>query len=94
MSDIETKKLSIDTSNPTIENLKQWYVNVYTNLAMHYLSKQDATLFLEKYAIKKNNKFTSTNDTIDNFIQYYFKRYQEIGQELDTSDKKENYINA
>lgn len=92
--DIENKKLSIDTSTQTIEKLKQWYIDTYTNLAIHYLTKQDATLFLEKYAIKKNNKFTSTNDTIDNFIQHYFKRYQEIGQELDTSDKKENYIDA
>ena len=91
---IENKKLSIDTSAQTIDNLKQWYIETYSKLAIHYLTKQDATLFLEKYAIKKNNKFTSTNDTIDNFIQYYFKRYQEIGQELDTSDKKENYIDA
>ncbi len=92
--DIENKNLSINTSAQTIENLKQWYIDTYTKLAIHYLTKQDATLFLEKYAIKKNNKFTSTNDTIDNFIQYYFKRYQEIGQELDTSDKKENYIDG
>jgi len=92
--DIENKKLSIDTSDQTIEKLKQWYIDTYSKLAIHYLTKQDATLFLEIYAVKKNNKFTSTNDTIDNFIQYYFKRYQEIGQELDSSDKKENYIDA
>jgi len=92
--DIENKKLSIDTSVQTIENLKQWYIDTYTKLAIHYLTKLDATLFLEIYAVKKNNKFTSTNDTIDNFIQYYFKRYQEIGQELDTTDSKDNYING
>ncbi|MGB5868298.1 MAG: invasion protein CiaB, partial [Arcobacteraceae bacterium] len=90
--DIENKKLSIDTSNTKIENLKQWYVDTYTKLAIHYLEKKDATLFLQNYAIKKNNKFTSSNETIDNFIQYYFKRYQEIGQELDTTDSKENYL--
>jgi len=92
--DIESKKLTIDTSTQTIESLKQWYIDTYTKLAIHYLTKQDATLFLEIYTVKNNNKFTSTNDTIDNFIQYYFKRYQEIGQELDSSDKKENYIDA
>jgi len=92
--DIENKKLSIDTNSQTIEALKQWYVKTYSKLALHYLEKKDASLFLEDYAVKKNNKFTSVNETIDNFIQYYFKRYQEIGQELDTTDKKENYING
>ena len=92
--DIENSKLTIDTRDTTIEDLKQWYVQTYTKLALHYLEKKDASDFLSDYAVKKNNKFTSTNDTIDNFIQYYFKRYQEIGQELDTSDTKDNYING
>ncbi len=87
----EDKELTINTSEKSIKNLKQWYIDIYTKLAIHYLNKIDATKFLENYAIKKDNKFTSTNETIDNFIQYYFKRYQEIGQELDTSDTKENY---
>ena len=29
---------------------------------------------------------------INSFVKYYFKKYQEIGQELDTVDKKSNYI--
>jgi hypothetical protein len=33
-----------------------------------------------------------TNEKIKSFVKYYFKRYQEIGQELDTTDKKENYL--
>jgi len=86
------KKLTIDTSSQKIEKLKHWYIDTYTKLAIHYLEKKDATLFLQNYAIKKNNKFTSVDDTIDDFIQYYFKRYQKIGQELDTTDKKENYL--
>lgn len=32
------------------------------------------------------------NPKINSFVKYYFKRYQEIGQELDTLDSKENYI--
>jgi hypothetical protein len=88
----ELKKLNIDTNSQKIENLKQWYIDTYKKLAIHYLEKKDATSFLSNYAVKKNNKFTSTDETIDNFVQYYFKRYQEIGQELDVSDKKENYL--
>ena len=41
---------------------------------------------------KKDKNFTSTNDAIVDFIEFYFTRYKAIGQELDTSDKKENYI--
>ena len=90
--DIESKKLTIDTSDEKIEALKKWYIQTYSKLAIHYLEKKDATLFLQDYAIKKNNKFTSVDNTIDDFIQYYFKRYQKIGQELDTSDEKANYL--
>lgn len=90
--DIQNKKLSIDTTEATIRNLKEWYIQTYTKLAKHYLEKKDATLFLEEYAVKKNNKFTSTDDIIHNFIQYYFRRYQEIGQEIDIKEKKEQYI--
>ena len=87
------KKLTINQNNINIEKLKQWYIQTYNTLALHYLNKKDATLFLEKFAVKNNKYYTSTNLNIDNFIQYYFKRYKEIGQELDINDKKENYIN-
>jgi len=92
--DMENKKLTINTDEEVISYLKQWYIDTYSKLAVHYLEKKDASDFLADYAIKKNNKFTSTDETIDNFIQHYFKRYQEIGQELDSSDTKENYING
>jgi len=85
-------KLTINLDKTTLENLKQWYINTYKKLALHYLSKKDATLFLKEYAIKKEKYFTSIDSTIDNFVQYYFNRYKEIGQELDTTDKKENYL--
>ena len=90
---IETCKLTINTTKQSIEILKQWYIDTYIKLAEHYLEKKDATLFLENYAVKKNNKFTSTDATIHHFIQHYFRRYQEIGQELDITDTKDNYIN-
>lgn len=90
--DKDNKKLTIDQSSKNIENLKQWYINTYSSLALHYLDKKDASLFLTKYAVKKGKYFTSSDETIDNFVQYYFTRYKEIGQELDTQDKKENYI--
>ncbi|MDN5101522.1 invasion protein CiaB [Aliarcobacter butzleri] len=89
--DNENKKLSIDISDAKFEALKAWYITNYTALAKHYLDKKDATLFLNNYATKKEKYFMPNDENINLFVKYYFKRYQEIGQELDTVDKKENY---
>ena len=88
----ENKQLSINQDSEVLENLKRWYIDTYSSLAIHYLDKKDALEFLGRYATKKDKYFTSVDTNIDNFIQYYFTRYKEIGQELDTTDKKENYI--
>ena len=90
--DNENKKLSIDISDAKFEALKAWYITNYTTLAKYYLDKKDATLFLNNYATKTEKYFMPNDETINSFVKYYFKRYQEIGQELDTVDKKENYI--
>ncbi len=90
--DDENKKLNIDISDVKFEALKAWYITNYTALAKHYLDKKDATQFLNNYATKKEKYFMPNDETINSFVKYYFKRYQEIGQELDTEDKKSNYI--
>lgn len=90
--DWDEEKLTIDMSEEKIKTLKTWYVQTYTSLANHYLDKKDATEFLNQYAVKEEKYFMPTNSKINSFVKHYFKRYQEIGQELDTEDKKENYI--
>jgi len=90
--DEENEKLGINLSTSKYEDLKKWYIDTYSDLAKHYLDKKDATQFLNKYAIKEDKYFMPVNKNINSFVKNYFKRYQEIGQELDTVDKKENYI--
>ena len=90
--DEENKKLNINISDEKYEILKAWYIENYTALAKHYLEKIDATQFLNKYATKTEKYFMPNDEKINSFVKYYFKRYQEIGQELDTVDKKSNYI--
>ncbi|MAC83031.1 MAG: CiaB protein [Arcobacter sp.] len=90
--DEKSEKLNIDLDDCKYEELKKWYVDTYSTLAKHYLDKKDASLFLNKYAIKEDKYFMPVNKNINTFVKSYFKRYQEIGQELDTIDKKENYI--
>jgi len=90
--DWDGEKLLIDLSSSKYEDLKKWYIQTYTSLAKHYLDKKDASLFLNLYATKEDKYFMPVNEKINAFVKYYFKKYQEIGQELDTLDKKENYI--
>ncbi|WP_066221910.1 invasion protein CiaB [Aliarcobacter cryaerophilus] len=90
--DKDKKELKIDLEDEKFEKLKVWYIKNYTALAKHYLEKLDATKFLNIYATKKDKYFMPNDENIKSFVEYYFKRYQEIGQELDTFDKKENYI--
>ncbi|MDD2508044.1 MAG: invasion protein CiaB [Aliarcobacter skirrowii] len=88
----ENKKLDINMSEVNYQNLKMWYIENYTKLAKHYLDKLDATIFLNLYATKYGKYFMPNDKNINAFVKYYFKRYQEIGQEIDTEDKKSNYI--
>ncbi|WP_066354727.1 invasion protein CiaB [Aliarcobacter skirrowii] len=88
----ENKKLSINIEEDRYQNLKMWYIENYTKLAKHYLDKLDATIFLNLYATKDGKYFMPNDKNINAFVKYYFKRYQEIGQEIDTEDKKSNYI--
>ena len=90
--DNENKKLTIDLNAQKYETLKSWYVENYTALAKHYLDKIDATEFLNKYATKSEKYFMPNDENINSFVKYYFKRYQEIGQEIDDLDKKSNYV--
>jgi hypothetical protein len=90
--DEENKKLNIDLSDEKYEELKKWYIVNYTALAKHYLDKLDATKFLNLYATKAGKYFLPNSEKISSFVKYYFKRYQDIGQEIDTIDKKSNYI--
>lgn len=86
------KNLHIDLSKKRYEELKKWYLKNYTYLAKHYLDKKDASEFLNQFVIKEEKYFMPINTEIKTFVQYYFKRYQQMGQELDDFDKKENYI--
>ncbi|WP_419764468.1 MAG: invasion protein CiaB [Arcobacter sp.] len=88
----EDKRLTIDLSDEKYETLKSWYIKTYSDLAKHYLDKKDATQFLNKFAKKDGKYFMPIDKNINEFVKYYFARYKDIGQELDTSDKKSNYI--
>jgi len=92
--DEENKKLGIDKCDTKIKLLKDWYISVYSSLALHYLEKFDATLWLHQFAIKEEKYFLPKNQNLKNFVLYYFDKYKQMGTELDFSDTKENYLSA
>lgn len=90
--DEEKKKLAIDTSGMKIKLLKDWYISVYSSLALHYLEKNDATIWLNQFATKGDKYFLPNNENLKIFVLFYFDKYKQMGTELDFSDKKENYL--
>ena len=84
------KKLTINKANyPT---LKDWYKKTYKELATHYLQKKDANEFLKRYATKSGKTYDPVDDGVRYFVNYYWNLYKEIGQVVDDTIKKEDYL--
>ena len=73
------KNLEFDYSN--YEKLKEWYKKIYLDLADTYVKKADAKEFLDKYVYKDKNYYP-INKKADEFVRYYYKKYQEIGDKI------------
>jgi hypothetical protein len=58
------------------------YQNSYKALAKHYLVKEDATNYLGKYATKCEGVYLPIDESIKEFVEYYYTRYKEIGQKV------------
>ena len=84
--------LHIDMSEQAYEVLKAWYIDVYDALAMHYLEKRDAKLFLERFAIKEEGVYMPKTLHVKQFVDYYWALHQSIGREVDESVKREAWI--
>ncbi len=77
---LDNKKVVIEYKN--YNNFKEIYLDAYKNLALNYLNKVDAKEYLEKYTIKKDAIYLPKTDIIRDFVEYYYKRYKEIGNEV------------
>ncbi len=93
----ETKALIFDKTKLIVdfdkyEELKKWYKTTYKELAKHYLQKLDASEFLNKYAIKTGTTYDAIDEKVNAFVQYYWKLYKDIGQVVDESVSKEDYL--
>ncbi len=72
-------KIMIDYSR--YEEMKNAYKEAYTKLASHYIAKKDASEYLYQYAIKEAGVYLPVEPRVREFVEHYYARYQEIGQQ-------------
>ncbi len=87
------KSLNIDMSDEAYERVKSWYQQIYKSLAKHYLQKEDATLFLEEFVQKEGRYWMPKDKDVNYFVKYYWNLHQDIGQVVDESSSKEEWLN-
>jgi predicted GTPase len=75
-------QIKIDYSKYDV--MKQTYQTAYKKLAENYLSKVDASIYLSNYAVKDNGVYLPVKEEIKTFVEHYYARYKEIGQQTIT----------
>lgn len=61
--------------------MKAHYQRAYRDLASHYLRKKDAGNYLHRYVVKEEGVYLPRDELVREFVEHYYRRYQEIGQE-------------
>ena len=72
-------QIKIDYSK--YDTMKEAYISAYKNLAENYLKKVDASEYLAQYAVKNEGIYLPKNEKIKSFVEHYYARYKEIGQQ-------------
>ena len=62
--------------------MKESYQKAYNFLAKSYINKMDANFYLSKYTQKIDGIYLPKKEKIINFVEHYYKRYKEIGQQV------------
>lgn len=63
------------------EMMKAHYQAAYRDLALYYLHKEDAASYLYRYVMKKDGIYLPKDELVYDFVEHYYARYKEIGQE-------------
>ncbi|MDQ7046673.1 MAG: invasion protein CiaB [Sulfurovum sp.] len=77
-------EIKIDYSK--YDAMKEAYQKAYTSLAENYLQKVDAENYLSSYAVKSDGVYLPKDENIKAFVEHYYARYKEIGQQTITLD--------
>lgn len=72
-------QINIDYSKYDV--MKKTYQEAYKKLAENYLAKVDASEYLNAYASKADGVYLPVKEEIRSFVEHYYARYKEIGQQ-------------
>ena len=61
--------------------MKARYQSAYRDLASHYLRREDAGNYLHRYVTRKEGVYLPRDELVREFVEHYYRRYREIGQE-------------
>jgi len=75
-------QIKIDYSK--YDAMKEAYQTAYKDLAENYLKKVDASVYLGQYATKTEGIYLPKDENIKSFVEHYYARYKEIGQQTTT----------
>lgn len=81
----ENNKLSIDFTDGAYERFKKAVFENYLNLATHYSKKKNAGEFLSKFAEFKDDIYLPLDTQTRAFVEYYYKLYEKMANEIDDS---------
>ena len=79
---IEIVENKVQINYEQYNDMKERYRFAYTSLAQHYIDREDASVYLEQYAHKKDGVFLPISDEISTFVEYFYAQYKEIGQKV------------
>lgn len=74
-----SEQIRIDYSRYDI--MKALYQEAYKDLASQYIRKIDAGSYLYRYVSKDKNIYLPKDSLVKEFVEFYYHRYKEIGQE-------------
>lgn len=90
----EDEKLNVDFSIEAYERFKKVFLENYYELARHYVLKEDAKNYLDKFCILEDEVFLPLDEECKEFVKYYYELYQLYGNDIDESGEFEKYTNA
>jgi hypothetical protein len=76
------EKIVFQNSKENIEKLKNLYIETYKKERKIYLEKQDTWIFLFDYVVREDGVFLPKETWVRNFVESYYKTYQQIGNEI------------
>ncbi|MBR8461775.1 invasion protein CiaB [Campylobacter sp. faydin G-105] len=85
------KSLNVDMSEMAYEKFKTACLVNYRDLATHYSKKVDASEFLHKFCVKDGVSYLPKDSKTREFVEYFYSRYEAIGNELDESGEWERW---